>query len=33
MTMKNKGTIGEKQKTIVDYLNAQKGEHNLHFTF
>lgn len=33
MTMKNKGTVGETQKTIVDYLNAEKGHHNLHFTF
>jgi hypothetical protein len=33
MTMKNKGTVGETQKTIVDYLNAEKGHRNLHFTF
>ena len=33
LTMKNKGTLAENQKTIVDYFNAEKGkgQHVLHF--
>ena len=33
LTMKNKGSLAESQKTIVDYFNAEKGkgQHVLHF--
>ena len=32
LTMKNRMTVNEKQKNIVDFLNAKEGEHNFHYT-